>query len=159
MVRAPAHLMRESDRTPRPRPVSPAGRGFCCVFFYVLVILRSALARVSKDEPQAGTIILRGSPQVRLAPQDDDSAQSCILEKSATARVAARIWFRSFRRFSRTFGSSSLTITLSKNASTAGRSFAIALIALAKSSFATAALASAFTCSIALASVFSSERL
>src|SRR5439155_23120382 len=74
MVRAPAHLMRESDRTPRPRPVSPAGRGFCCVFFYVLVILRSTLARVSKDGPQAGTIILRDSPQVRLAPQDDDNA-------------------------------------------------------------------------------------
>src|SRR5665213_1777063 len=73
------------------------------------------------------------------------SVQSWILEKSATARVAARISFNSFSLFSRTFGSSSLTLTLSKNASTAGRSFAIALIAPAKSSFATAVLASAFT--------------
>src|SRR5579871_2773983 len=71
--------------------------------------------------------------------------QPSILEKSATARVAARIWLSSFRRFSRTLGSSSLTFTLSKKASTAGRSFAIADIAPAKSSFATAALASAFT--------------
>ena len=52
---------------------------------------------------------------------DDPRDQPSILEKSATARVAARISFRSFRRFSRTFGSSSLTLTLSKNASTAGR--------------------------------------
>src|SRR5205085_9676437 len=117
MVRAPAHLMRESDRTPRPRPVSPAGRGFCCVFFYVLVILRSALARVSKGGPQAGTIILRGSPQVRLAPQDDDSAQPCILEKSATALVAAQLCFSSFKRISRTFGPSPLPITLSHHLS------------------------------------------
>ena len=48
-----------------------------------------------------------------------------------------------------------MTFTLSKNASTAGRSFAIALIAPEKSSLATAAPASAFTRSIAVASVFS----
>src|ERR1700730_7382303 len=88
-----------------------------------------------------------------LAPRNDDdncverrlTLQSCILEKSATARVAARISLSSLRRFSCTFTSSSLTFTLSKNASTAGRNFAIALIAPAKSSWATAALASVFT--------------
>src|SRR6201999_3554107 len=82
--------------------------------------------------------------------------QSWILEKSATARVAARISFNSFSRFSRTFGSSSLTLTLSKKASTAGRSIAMKLMALAKSSFITATLASTFARSIASASAFSS---
>src|SRR6202012_2610881 len=85
--------------------------------------------------------------------------QSCIFEKSATARVAARISFNSFSLFSRTFGSSSLTLTLSKNASTAGRSMAMKLMAAAKSSFITATLASTFARSIASASAFSSARL
>src|SRR6266436_5728233 len=104
-------------------------------------------------------------PGTRLRQGFDEASvrvrkpQSCILEKSATARVAARISLSSFRRFSRTFGSSSLTLTLSKNASTAGRSFAIALMAAAKSSFATAALASTFACSIAFASELVERRI
>ena len=44
--------------------------------------------------------------------------QPSILEKSATARVAARIWLSSFSRFSRSGWSSTLTVTLSKKAST-----------------------------------------
>ena len=44
-----------------------------------------------------------------------------ILEKSATARVAARISLSSFSRFSRNGLSSTLTVTLSKKASTWGR--------------------------------------
>src|SRR6478736_4122544 len=83
--------------------------------------------------------------------------QPSIFEKSATARVAARISFSNLSRFSRTAGSSSLTLTLSKNASTAGRSFAIALIAAAKSSLATALPASDLTRSMAFASAFSSS--
>ena len=62
------------------------------------------------------------------------STQSCIFEKSATARVAARISFSSFRRFSRTFGSSSFTITASKNASTAERKVESESMAVSKSS-------------------------
>src|ERR1700722_5073261 len=123
----------------------------------VALILRSALfARVSKDGNEGA----RGHPSRRgqvAVPQDEGGTQSCIFEKSATARVAARISLSSFRRFSRTCGLSSLTLTLSKNASTAGRSFASAVMAPAKSSFATAALASTFTWSIALANVFSSS--
>ena len=44
-----------------------------------------------------------------------------ILEKSATARVAARISLSSLSRFSRSGLSSTLTVTLSKKASTWGR--------------------------------------
>src|ERR1700733_3690296 len=124
----------------------------------VVLILRSALfARVSKDGNEGA----RGHPSRRgqvAAPQDEGGAQSCILEKSATARVAVRISLSSFRRFSRTSGLSSLTLTLSKNASTAGRSLASALIALSKSSFITATLPSTFARSIAFASAFSSAR-
>ena len=74
-----------------------------------------------------------------------------------------RAWRRGFRSgasgdFRALCGSSSLTLTLSKNASTAGRSFAIAPMALAKSSFITATLASTFARSIASASAFSSAR-
>ena len=48
--------------------------------------------------------------------------QPSILEKSATARVAARISLSSFSRFSRNALSSTFTVTLSKKASTWGRS-------------------------------------
>src|SRR6266516_5445384 len=78
-------------------------------------------------------------------------------EKSATVRVAARISLSKLRRFSRSCLSSTLTVTLSKNASTWGRSFAMALMAASKSSRATAADASAFAVSIALASARSSS--
>lgn len=44
--------------------------------------------------------------------------QPSILEKSATARVAARISLSSFSRFSRSAASSTLTVTWSKKAST-----------------------------------------
>jgi len=43
--------------------------------------------------------------------------QPSILEKSATARVAARIWLSSLSRFSRSGLPSTLTVTLSKKAS------------------------------------------
>src|SRR3954468_8732495 len=65
----------------------------------------------------------------RERPMRQDSDQRSIFEKSATARVALRISLSSFRRFSRTFASSSLTRTLSKNASTGGRRLAIAPLA------------------------------
>ena len=84
------------------------------------------------------------------------AAYPSILEKSATARVASLISFSSFSRFSRTALSSALTVTLSKKASTWGRSFAMAVMAAAKSSLATAAEASVFATSMARASSFSS---
>ncbi len=58
---------------------------------------------------------------------DDGGAEGypAILEKSATVMVVARIRFRSRRRFSRSLGSSALTVTLSKKASTGARSLAI----------------------------------
>src|SRR5215204_5926720 len=64
-----------------------------------------------------------------------------IFEKSATARVAARSALRSLRRFRRKAGSSALTVTLSKKASTGGRRRERASIAPSKSSFATASRA------------------
>src|SRR5215510_10540374 len=84
-----------------------------------------------------------------------------ILEKSATARVASRISLSSLRRFSRSLAlsapSATLTVTLSKKASTCGRSFAIARMAVAKSSAATALPASSLAVSIARASAHSSS--
>ncbi len=55
-----------------------------------------------------------------------DRSYPSIFEKSATDRVASRISLRSFSRFSRRGLSSTLTVTLSKNASTRGRNLAIA---------------------------------
>src|SRR4051812_959561 len=74
-----------------------------------------------------------------------------ILEKSATARVASRISLRSLRRFSRSGGSSTLTVTLSKNASTRGRKPAMARMAVAKSSRATASPAACLAAAMAAA--------
>ena len=69
-----------------------------------------------------------------LAGNDGSDSLPSILEKSATARVAARISLSSFSRFSRSGLSSTLTVTLSKKASTCGRSFAMARMAASKSS-------------------------
>src|SRR5436190_5392966 len=80
----------------------------------------------------------RGRTKTRLV-----AGQPSMREKSATARVASRISLSRRSRFSRTDLASSvpvtLTVTLSKKASTCGRSFAMALMAAAKSSLATAA--------------------
>src|SRR3981189_2844207 len=94
----------------------------------------------------------------RTAPPGHDGKRiyRSILEKSATASVAARISLSSLSRFARTALSSVLTVTFSKKASTCGRSLAIALMAAAKSSLATAPEASALAMSIALASARSS---
>ena len=59
------------------------------------------------------------------------STQPSNLEKSATASVAARISLSRRSRFARTGLSSVFTVTLSKYASTCGRSFAMALMAAA----------------------------
>src|ERR1700728_1080497 len=79
-----------------------------------------------------------------------------IREKSATARVAVRISLRSLSRFSRSAPSLTLTVTLSKKASTCGRSFAMARMAASKSSARTARVASALAPSIVSASALSS---
>ena len=79
-----------------------------------------------------------------------------IFEKSATASVARRISFRSLRRFSRKPGSSALTVTQSKKASTGARRRERASIAAPKSSRATASDASRRAFSRATASAFSS---
>ena len=80
-----------------------------------------------------------GSPgcaqRLRAAPRRARGAcLSLDREKSATARVASRISLSSFSRFSRKAASSTLTVTLSKKASTRGRKGAIAAMAPAKSS-------------------------
>lgn len=73
-----------------------------------------------------------------------------IREKSATERVASRISANRLSRFSRSFGSSALTVTASKNMSTGFRSFAIADMAAAKSSARTASRAAAVAARIAV---------
>src|SRR5205085_12240751 len=75
--------------------------------------------------------------------------QPAILEKSATLRVAARISERRARRLARRRSASctpvTLTVTLSKKASTGARSSASARMAPAKFSTLMAAVVSAFT--------------
>src|SRR3981189_2179511 len=99
-----------------------------------------------------------GHARPRTAPPGHDGKRiyRSLLKRSATAGVAALISLSSLSRFARTALSSVLTVTFSKKASTCGRSLAIALMAAAKSSLATAPEAPALAISIALASARSS---
>ena len=77
------------------------------------------------ERAQQRDLVRRGYDAISLAYRGDDgeaapssaegvSRYPSILEKSATARVAARIRLRSLRRFTRTRASSTFTVTLSK---------------------------------------------
>jgi len=76
--------------------------------------------RSEAHEVNAGILVKDVGFAARSPPYraQDEARYPSILEKSATAFVASRISFNSFSRFSRRSAAGTLTVTLSKNAST-----------------------------------------
>src|SRR5262249_19249661 len=114
-------------------------------------------AQIDQKDVDARDVGERSDAVLRTAMRGHDEIilHPSILEKSATARVAARISLSSLRRFSRTFAASApsvtLTVTLSKKASTCGRSSEIAAMAPLKFSVSTAAVTRSFASKMAFA--------
>src|SRR4029077_9112830 len=86
---------------------------------------QSMLRRRRRRVPRAKLILLG----VIIGVSGGGPPQPSMREKSATVRVASRISLSSLSRFSRSCLSSTLTVTLSKNLSTCGRSCAMARMA------------------------------